>query len=120
MNDITEDMKLESIKSMCSTIRKSESSLKQMTCKGANTVIIEKRLKVFRVGLAILEYTWYHVPLPYSLDECTAAYTVLMDLLPGFYEMYNKLKLGSSQRTLLQRRIKALEHVGVAFKEWIG
>ena len=54
MEVLTEAEKVESLKSFRSTIRKSENALSSMTDKGANTTLVEKRLKALRIGLAVL------------------------------------------------------------------
>ena len=51
MENVTESIKAESLKSFQSTIRKSENALTSMTEKGANTTLVAKRLKAIRIGL---------------------------------------------------------------------
>lgn len=101
--------KLESIKSLQSTIRKLENALSQMTEKGVNTTLVKKRLKVVCVGLAVLENVWNQESHQYSQEELVEARNVLAGLLPSIERAYDKSKAGSPQRTLLTRRIKALE-----------
>ncbi|KZD51108.1 MULTISPECIES: hypothetical protein [Bacillus] len=101
--------KLESIKSLLSTIRKLENALLQMTEKGANTTLVKKRLKAVCVGLAVLENVWNQESHQYSQEELEEARNVLAGLLPSIESAYDKSKTGSPQRTLLTRRIKALE-----------
>ena len=102
--------KLELIKSFQSTIRKLENSLDTMTKKGANTTLVKKRLKANYIGLAILENVWNQRPHQYTQEDLVGARNVLTGLLPSIENSYAKLKAGSSpQRTLLERRIKALE-----------
>lgn len=98
-----------SIKSIQSTIRKMEKALDQMSRKGANTTLTEKRLKAHRIGLAVLEDIWYQVPHEYSLSDLNDAKSILKDLLPSIESIYEKQKTGSPQKTLLERRIKAME-----------
>lgn len=101
--------KLESIKSLQSTISKLESALSQMTLKGANTTLVKKRLKAIYVGLALLDNVWNHIPHHYTQEDLVGACNVLTRLLPTIENSYAKSKAGSPQRTLLERRIKALE-----------
>lgn len=109
MKNLSIKVQVESIESFQSTIRKSEKALVQMTEKGASTSVIEKRLKAFRVGLAVLEKTWHNKPHPYSQEELAKTREVLAGLLPSVETMYFNSKAGSSQQKLLERRIRSLE-----------
>ncbi|MCG7385616.1 hypothetical protein [Paenibacillus sp. ACRRY] len=109
MEDVSEHNQSQSIQSLQSTILKSENALAQMTQKGANTTLIEKRLKALRIGLSILEHVWNHKPHPYTLGDVTEARSVLTGLMPSIDNSLAKAKEGSPQRTLLIRRIQALE-----------
>ncbi|HWL25686.1 MAG TPA: hypothetical protein VNR38_18385 [Ureibacillus sp.] len=101
--------KSESIKSFQSTIRKLEKTLATMTQKGASTTLVKKRLKASYIGLAVLENFWNQKPHHYTLEDLAEARNVLTGLFPSIESSYAKLKAGSPQRTLLERRIKALE-----------
>ncbi|MEK4092168.1 MULTISPECIES: hypothetical protein [unclassified Viridibacillus] len=101
--------KLESIKSLQSTISKLENALSQMTQKGVNTTLVKKRLKAVCIGLAMLENVWYQSPHYYTKEDLSEAHNVLTGLFPSIEKIYVKSKIGSPQRTLLERRIKALE-----------
>ncbi|MDF2545907.1 MAG: hypothetical protein K0R93_805 [Anaerosolibacter sp.] len=109
MENVSNANKLESIKSFQSSISKSENALAQMTHKGANTTLLEKRLKALYIGLAMLEYVWNQRLHNYTREELVEARHVLTGLLPSIEAVYAKSKAGSPQRTLLERRIKALE-----------
>ncbi|MBG9453864.1 hypothetical protein ABE61_07185 [Lysinibacillus sphaericus] len=109
MENVTNVEKLESIKSLQSTISKLEKALSQMTEKGANTTLVKKRLKAVCVGLAMLENVWNQSPHHYNQEDLAIARNVLAGLLPSIENIYMKSKVGSPQRTLLERRIKALE-----------
>ncbi|WP_042351472.1 hypothetical protein [Bacillus massiliigorillae] len=109
MEKVSNIDKLESIKSFQSTIRKLENALFQMTEKGANTTLVKKRLKAVCIGLAVLESAWDQKSYHYTQEELAEAHNVLTGLLPSIEKAYVKLKAGSPQRTLLDRRIKALE-----------
>lgn len=69
MENIPTRVKLESIESLQSTIRKSEKALAQMIEKGTSTSLIEKRLQALRTGLAVLEKVWHEQPHPHSQEE---------------------------------------------------
>jgi hypothetical protein len=101
--------KQESIKSMQSTIMKLENALSQMTQNGASTTLVKKRLKAISIGLAVLEHIWNQSHHPYTQEELMEARSVITGLVPSIESSYAKLKTGSPQRTLLERRMKALE-----------
>jgi len=101
--------KLESIKSLQSTINKLESALSQMTIKGTNTTLVNKRLKAIYVGLALLDNVWNQKNHHYTQADLAGAHIILTGLLPTIENSYAKSKAGSPQRALLERRIKALE-----------
>ncbi|HDR7612260.1 TPA: hypothetical protein QCX47_003907 [Bacillus mycoides] len=109
MENVSNVDKLESIKSLQSTINKLENALSQMTQKGANTTLVKKRLKAVCIGLAMLENVWNQRTHHYTLEELAEARNVITGLLPSIKNFYDKSKTGSPQRTLLERRIKALE-----------
>ncbi|MGE5417461.1 MAG: hypothetical protein ACM3UZ_12060 [Acidobacteriota bacterium] len=109
MENVSSENKLESIKSLQSTISKSEKALAKMTEKGANTTLIKKRLKALHIGLAVLENVWNQRPHHYTPEDLAEVRNVLAGLLPSIEDIYAKSKAGSPQRTLLERRIKALE-----------
>lgn len=80
-----------------------------MTQKGANTTLVGKRLRASCVGLAMLENIWNQRPHFYTQEDLVEACNVLIGLFPSIENSYAKLKAGSPQRTLLERRMKALE-----------
>ncbi|MGG0254511.1 hypothetical protein ABEY61_17160 [Bacillus toyonensis] len=109
MENVSNLDKSESIKSLQSTIRKLENVLSQMTQKDANTTLVKKRLNAVCVGLAVLENVWNQESHQYSQEELAEARNVLAGLLPSIERAYDKSKVDSPQRTLLTKRIKALE-----------
>ena len=109
MENISTEEKLQSIKSLQSTINKLEKALSQMTQKGANTTLVKKRLKAVSIGLSMLEHVWNQHPHYYTQEDLTEARHVLTSLLPSIESIYSKSKAGSPQKTLLERRIKALK-----------
>lgn len=109
MENVSSVVKLESIKSVQSTISKLEKALSGMTQKGANTTLVKKRLKAVCIGLAMLENVWDQKPHHFTQEDITDARNVLHSLFPSIKNSYVKSKAGSPQRTLLERRIKALE-----------
>ncbi|MDH4421454.1 MULTISPECIES: hypothetical protein [Bacillus] len=109
MENVSNVQKEESIKSLQSTIRKLESAFSQMTQKGSNTTLVKKRLKAACIGLAMLESVWNQKPHHYTQEDLAEARTVLTRLLPSIENAYVKSKVGSPQKTLLERRITSLE-----------
>ena len=108
MKNVSNIDKVESIKSLQSTISKLENALSQMTQKGSNTTLV-KRLKATSIGLAMLESVWKQETHHYTQEDLAEARNVLIGLLPSIEKIYVKSNLGSPQRTLLERRIKSLE-----------
>ena len=109
MENVSKVDKLESLKSLQSTISKLENALSQMSQKGANTTLVKKRLKAVCIGLGMLEHVWNQSPHSYTKEDLEEARHVLVGLLPSIEKIYVKSKIGSPQKTLLERRIKALE-----------
>lgn len=109
MENVSNAVQMESIKSFQSTISKCENGLAQMTQKGTNTTLIAKRLKALHIGLAMLENVWSQKPHHYTQEDIAEARNVLTGLFPSIENSYAKSKAGSPQRTLLERRIKSLE-----------
>jgi len=109
MENVSNENKLESIKALQSTINKSENALAQMTQKGANTTLFKKRLNALYVGLTMLENVWNQKSHDYTQKDLVEARGVITGLLPSIKNIYAKSKVGSPQKTLLERRIKALE-----------
>ncbi|MNE37665.1 hypothetical protein D3C80_1315270 [compost metagenome] len=109
MEDVSNADKVESIKSLQSTISKLENALSQMTQNGANITLVKKRLRAVCVGLSLLENVWNQKPHYHTLEDLAEARKVITGLFPSIQNSYAKSKTGSPQRTLLERRIKALE-----------
>lgn len=110
MEKVSNEEKLESFSAFQSAIRKSENALASMMQQGANTTtLLTKRLKALQIGLALLGTAWNQRPHHYTGDEITEARKVLTGLFPSLQNSYDKAKPGSPQKTLLERRIKAME-----------
>lgn len=107
---VTELIQRQSIEAFQSVIRKSENALKNMAGKEANTTVIEKRLRALIVSLYILEHTWNgRDDQHYSSLEIAEACHVMNNLLPSLKQMMDKSTAGTSQYTLLERRIRAFQ-----------
>ncbi len=109
IKQIAELDKMESIISLQSTINKLENALSQMSQNGTNTTLVKKRLKAVYIGLATLENVWNQKTHHYTQEDLAEARNVITGLFPSIENSYVKSKAGSPQRTLLERRIKALE-----------
>lgn len=57
----------------------------------------------------MLENVWNQKPHHYTQEDLVEARNVLISLFPSIENIYGKSKVGSPQRSLLERRIKALE-----------
>ena len=64
----------------------------------------------------MLESIWNQETHHYTQEDLADARNVLIGLLPSIEKIYVKSKLGSPQRTLLERRIKSLNFL---FKQLI-
>lgn len=109
MENASAQVKLQSIESFQSTIRKTEKALIQMHEKNANTTLVNSRLNALRTGLVVLEAVWEDKTHSYTLEDLAEARLVLIGLLSSIEAMYTKSKEGSPQKTLLERRITSLE-----------
>jgi hypothetical protein len=120
MDDVTEAKRLEAIRSIQSTIRKCEKALVQMTRKGANSAVLRSRLNALNVGLAMLEDVWDHRPHRHSREELAEAREVLEGLFPSMKAIHARSRAGGPQKTLLERRLKALDLVVRAIDEHLS
>lgn len=109
METVSTEVQSEATKSFQSTISKCENALAQMTQKGSNTSLLDKRLDALKIGLALLENAWHQKPHHYSSEELAEAQKVLSSLFPSIENSHAKSKPGSPQHTLLERRLKSLD-----------
>ena len=108
MENVSDVRKSESIRAFKSTISKCEKALAQMTRKRTSTTLLEKRLRVLRIGLAVLESTWNGITHGYDQEELADARHILVGIFPSMERIYARSKAGSPQRTLLEKRMAAL------------
>lgn len=120
MDKVSDEDKLQSIKSFQSSIRKSEKALVQMNEKDSNTTLLIKRLKALQVGLDVLEKVWDLSPYEHTREDLAVARVTLAGLLPSIENIYAKAKAGSPQKTLLERRIKSLKLAVQAIEDITG
>ena len=109
MEPATDTERKHSIASLVSSIRKLEKTLTTIEQKGFSTTVVSKRLKALRIGLAALQAVWENQAYPYSGQETVDAKEILASLFPSLHAMAVKFKPGSSQATLLARRVRSLE-----------
>ncbi len=111
MDNVTSSDLNESKKALVSAIQKSKKALAQMTKKGANTQLLTKRLKVLSTSLEILAMNGQTPSDLYSFGELRDIREGLVDLLISIKRINENLRLGSSQKTLLEKRISAMNLV---------
>lgn len=107
----------QSLASLASSIRKLERALVSVQQKDSSTTVIAKRLKALQMGLAALKSVWDNQVFAYTPKETDEAKTVLASLFPSLQAMASKFKSGSSQATLLIRRVRSLELALAALSE---
>lgn len=111
MVDISRSALTVSKKALQSAVGKSKRALAQMTQKGANTSLLVKRLKALSISLVVLENEGKHLSTLFSHSELSETRSILNNLLISIERSYEKSKSGSSQRTLLEKRIMAMKLV---------
>mgnify|MGYP000884878889 CR=1 FL=1 len=109
MEPVADTVRSQSIASLDSSIRKLEKALTSVEQNGSSTIVVSKRLKALRIGLAALQAVWENQAYPYSGQETVDAKEILASLFPSLHAMAVKFKPGSSQATLLARRVRSLE-----------
>lgn len=109
MKPVSEEIQVMSIKSLESTYDKLSNAYKSMVEKGSNTTLVEKRLNAVKVGLASLNDAWYGGAFNYDKEIILTSKSVLQDVMPSIEKQLVKAKEGSAQKTLIERRLTALE-----------
>jgi len=117
MQDVSKLIQEESIASFCSSIRKLEKASAQIHTKSASTVVVDRRLDAFRIGLSALEAAWLGHDFPYAKQQAESAKAVLTGLLPSLRAMQIKLGASKAQSTLLERRVTSLQYAINALQE---
>ncbi|WP_080844832.1 hypothetical protein [Cytobacillus gottheilii] len=120
MEIISKEDQFDCLKAMQSTIKKLEKAYAQMNQKGANTTLVKKRLDACKIGLAMLENVWNEVSHTYSQTDLEDARKTLLALTPSVESSYAKSKAGTPQRTLLERRLKALQLADQAINQQLS
>ncbi|KOP68209.1 hypothetical protein AMS62_25385 [Bacillus sp. FJAT-18019] len=97
------------IKSMQSTLSKLENACNKMNEKGSNTTLAKQRRDAVKIALDRLENAWHGTDFSYEAEDILEARNVLIGILPSVEKQYEKVKDGSPQKTLLERRIASIE-----------
>ncbi|WP_068774251.1 hypothetical protein [Paenibacillus sp. FJAT-26967] len=108
MKTVSKVIQDSSIKSLESTFNKLSNAYISMTEKGSNTTLVEKRRNAVNIGLASLKNTWYGEGFSYSEENILTSKEVLQGILPSIEKQIANAKEGSSQKTLNERRLHAL------------
>lgn len=109
--------KEEALRSLQSTIRKLEKAAESQMQRGFPGTATVQRLAAMRIAYAVVAE---QDTLQFSPAELIAANTLLLSLLPSLTRMLNKFTEGSSQHTLLVRRIKSIELALLRLDELLG
>ena len=109
--------KEEALRSLQSTIRKLEKAAESQMQRGLPGTATVQRLTAMRIAYAVVAE---QDTLQFSPAELKAANTLLLSLLPSLTRMLNKFAEGSSQHTLLVRRIKSIELALLRLDELLG
>jgi hypothetical protein len=108
---INEIQESELVAAIRSAIAKSQRAFTQMSEKGKNTTLVSKRLAALNLGLMILTENSEFVSEKYRKEDFMEARKILADLLPSIDRIFDRLKPGSPQHTLLKRRRLAIQTI---------
>ena len=117
MDNVTDQTKQESMQALQSAIRKAEKACNHMSQKDANTILIEKRLNALRVAFAILDKRWHLGIGDYPQVDLLETKQLIKRMIQPIKAISMKNRLGPSQKTLIERRIRALELAVQAIEE---
>ncbi|MDM5201157.1 hypothetical protein QUF79_24335 [Fictibacillus enclensis] len=119
MKPVSKENQTLSTKSLQSTLNKLENSYKSMTESNSNTALVEKRRDAVKIGLDCLQNAWQGTEFSYDQEAILAAKQILQGLLPSIQKQFEKAKEGSAQKTLIERRITAIELATEALEDHI-
>lgn len=109
MENIDQEVKEMSVKSLESTYRKLSNAYTSMTEKGSNTTLVEKRRNAIKVGLDSLENIWNDKEFLHNEEGIVKSKDILKGLMPSIEKQISKAEEGSPQKTVNERRLIALE-----------
>jgi len=108
MKIVSQEIQDFSIKSLESTFNKLSNAYISMTEKGSSTALVKKRRDAVKIGLESLRGTWNEEEFSYGEEILLTAKEVLQGVIPSIEKQIAKAKEGSSQKTLNERRLTAL------------
>ncbi|WP_212745606.1 hypothetical protein [Marinilactibacillus psychrotolerans] len=108
MSDIDTELKKNSIKSLDSTLKKLEKAYIKMNDEGKNITVVRKRRNSIKIGLDSLQNDWEDHDFNYSKEDIFLAIEVLYSLKPSIQKQIDKVDGSSSQKTLNEKRLKAI------------
>ena len=109
MRTVNKEIQDLSIKSLESTFNKLTNAYKSMTEKGSNTTLVNKRRNAVKIGLESLEDAWNGKGFFCDEEVILTSKDTLQSIIPSIEKQIVKAKDGSSQKTLNERRLTALE-----------
>ena len=109
MKTVSQEIQDLSIQSLESTYKKLSNAYKSMTEKGSNTTLVKKRKDAVKVGLESLKEVWCGGTFFCDEEIILTSKEILHDIIPSIEKQLAKAKEGSSQKTLNERRLTALE-----------
>lgn len=108
MNSVSKEIQDLSLKSLESTYQKLSNAFNSMSENGSNTSLVEKRRNAVKIGLESLNETWNGGEFLYEEEAIFHSKDVLQSIIPSIEKQIAKAKEGSSQKTLNERRLIAL------------
>ncbi|KMK92672.1 hypothetical protein [Rossellomorea marisflavi] len=109
-----------SLNSLESTYRKLSNAYESMEGKGANTTLVKMRRDAIKAGIDSLRSDWYGNNFSYERDVIATSQQTMEDIFPSIHKQLAKAKDGSSQLTLNERRLTALDLAIESLKNRLG
>lgn len=109
-----------SLNSLESTYRKLSNAYESMEVKGANTTLVKKRRDAIKTAIDSLRSDWYGTGFSYERDVIATSQLTLEDILPSIHKQLGNSEVGSSQHTLNDRRLTALNLAIESLKNRLG
>ncbi|MFC7677368.1 hypothetical protein [Paenibacillus sp. GCM10028914] len=109
MKAVSQDIQDLSIKSLESTLNKLSNAYTSMTEKGSNTTLVLKRRNAVKIGLESLKDVWNESGFFYDEETILTSKDILQGVIPSIEKQIAKVKEGSSQKTINERRLTALK-----------
>lgn len=119
MDHVDESVQRQSIASLASSIRKLEKALASVQEKNSSATVVARRMLALQIGYAALQAVWSAQAFPFTSAEAVGAKVVLAGLVPSLEAMAPKFAPGSSQATVLARRVRSVQLAFQALDEQI-